>query len=281
MANFRLCAKNAIDYATMSASPAVSTSLPATNLQLPARGRVTRTTGTAAQDIKWTWGGDGYYLNFLILNRHNLESGATARLILYPNADWTGTPVYDSGSVAAYDYATLGDLDFGVDPLGKGAFDAWLGQRYTLFYFTRGLALSGKLTLTDTGNSAGYLEASRLYAGDYREVVVNPRAAALAWKDETELSRSAGGSLRSNGAITYRELELDLGSIDAADRPQLMDILRFAGKRLDVFAALFPGSTGEKERDYTLLGKFLELPDVVTEGSRSNLWQSRIRIGEV
>lgn len=276
----RLCAKNAFDSATLTASPASVTTLPVTNLQLPARARVWRSTSDAAQTILATWNGSGAYLTFVNLLRHNLESGSTWRVQVYSDAAWT-TQVYDSGTVDAYDYATLGELDFGVDPLGSSVFDGFLGQMSSLVYFPRVLALSVKITLTNVGNSAGYLQASYLFGGDALELAYNAREAGLAWRETGDFERSDGGSPRSQSSVSYRELDLNLAALHADDRPQLMDMLRYAGRRKPVFVALYPGAGGEKERDYTLVGKFTDLPDLTASADRLNLWAARLRIGEI
>lgn len=261
-ANFVITPKNAIDDGQMTASPVMVASLPPSNLQLPARGRVARTIGTAAQQIKFTWGGAGYYLTMLMLSRHNLEPGSTWRIQLYSDAAWT-TQVYDSGTISAVDSGTLGDLDFGIEPLGAGIFDAFLGQKYSLHYLksggldTRVLAVSGIVTITNVGNSAGYLEFCRLFAGDHMELNYNPSGLDLSWDEVTDQSRSAGGSLRSDGKVAYRRLTVDLSFVNVAQRSKLMDLLRYAGKRKEVFIAAFPEQGGELERDYTFLGKFV------------------------
>ncbi len=271
--NLVICARNAIDDATMSASPDMVSTLPPSNLQLPARGRVARSVNAAsAQDIKFTWNGAGYYLNFVILSRHNLDPGATWRLRLYSTTDWTGDLVYDSGDLTAIDGLTLGELDFGVDLLGAGSFDSFLGQQFSVHYFTRLQALSGIVTVTNTGNAYGYLEASRLYAGDYLELVVNPQTVEFAWEEDTDQSRSAGGSLRSDGKISYRTISAEVQFVDESQRSDLADQLRLAGRRKDVFLSVFPDRGGELERDYTMLAKYVgRLPRLKQIGGRTQL----------
>lgn len=251
-----ICARNAIDEATMSASPAMRVSLPPSNLQLPARGRVARSVNAlSAQQIKFTFNGAGHYLNFLHLARHNLEPGSTWRIQFYSTQDWTGSPVFDSGTITAVDGATLGELDWGVDSLGAGVFDAFLGQQSSTLYFARTQALSGIVTIENIGNSYGYVEASRLFAGEYLEFNVNPQSVEWGWEEDTQQSRSAGGSLRSDGKIAYRVLDLTVGFVDAAQRAALADQLRWSGRRKDKFVALYPAFTGELGRDYTMLAK--------------------------
>jgi len=262
------------------ATPAMLPSLPPSNLQLSARGRVARSTSAAQQEIAWDWGGQGYYLNFLHLSRYNLENAATIRLQLFSDAART-TQIYDSGTNVAYASATLGALDFGVAPLGSGVFDAFLGQRFSTFYFNRVLALGGKLTINDTGNSAGYIEAARLFAGDHTELLYNPDTSGMGWKDNTEQSRGSGGSLRSDAGISYRQLEISVAWLAASQRAQMSDMLRFAGKRKDIFVSLYPETGGEKERDYSMLAKIVgDVPNLNEQGGNIDLLNTKLTFEE-
>jgi hypothetical protein len=279
--NLFMAVRNAIDFASLSASPAMLPSMPPAHLQLAARGRVARSTSAAQQEIFFTWNGQGNYLNFLTLMRHNLEPAATIRVQLFATASFT-TQIYDSGTIPAYSAATLGSLDFGVSPLGAGAFDAALGQRFSVVYFNKILALSGKVTITDTGNSAQYVEASRLYAGDGVEFVYNPSESRLAWSENTEQSRGAGGSLRSDAGISFRRLSLAMPWVSATQRDQLLDMLRYAGKRKDIFLSLYPGAGGERERDNTMLAKFVgEMPDIKESGGLLDLVATQFQFEEI
>ena len=260
MANLRLCVKNAIDYASMSASPDMLPTLPPSNLQLIARGRVAQSTSAAVQQIKFHWNGAGYYMNFLMLSRHNLEGGSSWRVQLYSSRDWTGTPIYDSGTVEAVDGATLGESDFGSEPLGAGIQGSYLGQVFSIVYFARVRAVSGIVTLDNTTNAYGYLQASRLYAGDYTELAYNPQTADFAWGNETRQKRSGGGSLRSDGKIAYRTLDMSVDFLTDAQRSIFADQLRFAGQSKDIFLSLFPGVGGTKERDYSMIAKYVGQP---------------------
>lgn len=282
MAKLRICVRNAIDEATLTADPAMRTTLPPSNLQIPARSRVARSVdATVAQDIKFTWDGAGCNLNFMMLSRHNLEPGSTWRIRLYNTPDWTGTAIYDSGDLTAVDGATLGDLDFGVDLLGAGEFDAWLGQQLSIAYFTRVLALSGIVTMTNVGNAYGYVEASRLFAGDYISATYSPAKLDFAWVDNTEQSRSAGGSARSDGEIAFRSITADLDFITATERSSVADYLRYAGRRKDVFVSVFPEAGGEKERDHTMIGRFSGRNPVLRAVASNPLLSMQIQLEEV
>jgi len=277
-----ICTRNVIDEASLSLSAgSVVSTLPITNLQLPARGRIARFNPIATSPvIRWTWGGDGRYANVVMLNRHNLESAATWRVELFNTVDWTGSAVYDSGTVAAVDSVTLGDLDWGVAPLGSGIFDSFLGQKFSIVFPSRVLHLSGRVTINDSGNSSGNIDASRLYVGDATEFTYNFDRIDMGWEEDSRLTRSDGGSARADGQIAYRVMDLNLEWLTEADRAKLLDMARFAGRRKDVLVSAFPGETGELLRDSTMIGRFAELPRAGSTKMMS-IWQSRMKITEV
>lgn len=282
MANLRIAVENALAAADLTVSPAAVSTLPVTNLQIPARSPKWRSTSAAEQVISFDWNGSGYYLNFLMIRIFNLEPAATIRVQLYSDAAWT-TEVYDSGAVEAYDADTLGELDFGVDALGSSVFDGFLTQKHFLIYFAEVLALSGKITVNDTGNSDGYVEASYAFAGKYTEFTYNAERETAGWKptNSGELDTSDGGTPWSHAGVAYREMTLELPLISADQRPTFMDMMRYAADGAPIFAALYPEAGGEKERDYTGLWKVLDFPDVGTEGRRNLKWGARLRLREI
>lgn len=281
MANLRICVENALAAADLTVSPAAVTTLPVTNLQIPGRSPLWRSTSTADQVISFDWNGSGYYMNFLMLSRFNLEPAATIRVQLYSDAAWT-TLVYDSGAVEAYDADTLGELDFGVDSLGSSVFDGFLGQKFFIIHFTEVLALSGKITISDSGNSDGYVEAGYLFGGDATEFTYNAERESLAWKrTKDEIDASDGGTPWSAAGVAFREMQIELPLIAADQRSVFTDMMRYAADAAPIFAALYPGVGGEKERDYTGIWKVLQLPDVGTEGRRNLKWGASLRLREI
>ena len=199
---------------------------------------------------------------------------------LFATADWS-TQIYDSGTVATYSAETLGSLDFGIDPLGSGVFDGFLGQKFSTVYFNRVLALSGIVTINDAGNSAGYVEASRLFGGEYTEFTYNPTGINLSWAEMTEQSRAEGGSLRSDGSIAFRELDINLEWVDKNQRAQLMDMFRYAGLRKDYFISVFPTAGAEKERDYTMLAKLTKMPKLEEASKVFDNYSTTLSFSEV
>lgn len=276
MSNLRLIAVNDVDSATLSASPAVLSTLPASNLQLPERAKVVRTSSTAAQDIKGTWSA-AKVVSGCALVRHNLTSSATWRLRLYSDAAWT-TLVYDSGAMVATPAKALGELIWGVEPLGVTVFTGW-GQAFSDHYFAPISARSFTLTLTDAANPDGYLQASRLFLGYTLEPEANcDWGLKLSWKESSKLSRTDGGSLRVDPYQPYRTLDFNLNWLTSGDRARFLDVFRAAGRRLDVWISVFPGSGGMLERDHAMQARLTGGGD--STHNRYNNWTQPFQLEE-
>ncbi len=257
----KLIADNQGDAATMTASPAVTASLPVTNLQTQPRASVMRTTSAADQEIKLSWAA-ARILSAVALVRHNLTSAATWRVQIYSDAAWT-TLTYDSGAVAAAPGKALGDLSWGIDPLGASVFTGW-SYAFSSLYFAPVAGQSAIITLSDAGNPDGYMQASRLFVGAHIEPQYNPSYGfKLGWKENTVTTRTDGGSLRSDPTVPYRTLSASLDWIAEEERASLLDALRQVGKRQDIWISVFPGTGGARERDYSMAAKVVTLPDIV------------------
>lgn len=243
MSNLRIGYLNYADLATLTATPALTAAGPATYLQSDARGDICEATTLASQDITGTWGGDEYTISQMTLWRHNLIPTDTIRLILYPNADWTGTPLYDSTALAAW---------------SSGLFSTWgwcFANRY--FASTAGVK-SFKLTVAA---STGSFQASRLFLGPYTEAPINPgEGFILTPETNSRQSRSEGGSLRSIVKADWRSAVFDMMVKTEADRAAWYEIGRYCNTNKSFVASLYPGVGGTSERDHTIFGKFEKAP---------------------
>lgn len=258
-ANIRIIHDNAGDDATLSADAEVAT-LPVTHLQDPTRARVWQTPdGTTAATIS----GDLpelTVLSALALWRHNFSSQATWRLRVWDGAGQSGTQLYDSGTVDALPPVALGDMEWGVTPLGASAFAGW-ALAYSVLWFAPVTGRSFQLDLDDPGSSDGYLEASRLFLGRYLQPSVNLSwGHGLLWDEDTRQERTDGGTLRSEAGIVYRRLTIALEALQGQDRSKFQDLQRTVGLRRDLFVSVYPERGGTLERDYGFAAK-IETPD--------------------
>lgn len=259
MPNLRLLSTNVVDAATLTSSDFTAT-LPVANLQVEGRARVARTTNaTGTKTINGNFAGTTL-CSALVLYGHNLSGTATWRLRLYNGANQTGTVVYDSTTLTPQTVVGWGAFQWGAEPWGSYIFRDWEQPFYSLF-FSEVYAVSFRLEITDTGNPAGYLQASRLIMGRYLTPYFNAAyGLALSWDTNSVQRRTLGGSVRTDRRATFRRLAFDLETLDAGERALWLDLARSVSLHREMFVSIYPGVGGELERDHSLLCKFSQVP---------------------
>jgi len=271
MSNLRICAKNHVDDLRCVLSCSVAPILPLSSIQNYIRGRIARIDPSAAFDIKGTYGGESVRASVAAIMRHTGSPDGTWRYRGYSDDAWT-TLVQDSGSLPLIDTATLGYLDFGIAPLGSSLWDSFYGQKIARTYSDEWVANGGtysseiigswKITIDDTTNTLDF-DVSRVWIAKFFEFTYNPAyGSKIAWRESSQQWETDGGTLRVDGGVPYRVMALDLQKFPEADRQQLMDVLRYAGMRKDLFVDLFPGGTGEKKRDFMMNALIQSMPDL-------------------
>lgn len=255
----RIILENEGDTSSIAVSPAAVATLPETNLQDSTRARVWRSPSTADQTLTGDFPGIRY-CSGLALMRHNLTSAAQWRFELFVGAGQTGTKIYDSGLISALRAKTLGELDWGVDPLGATIFTGW-ALAFSDLWFTPVAARSWRLTISDNSNADGYIEASRLFMGRYLSPSVNASMGIdMRWDEDTKQEATDGGTLRSDASAPYRRLSFSLSWLNGVDHPQFMEAMRKTGKRKDFFISCYPEQGGQLERDFAMVAKLTIMP---------------------
>ncbi|MBE0629038.1 MAG: hypothetical protein IH603_05415, partial [Burkholderia vietnamiensis] len=206
MPNFRLIAPNAFDEAVLTASPAMVTTatMSVNNLKDAVRSRVARSVGLpATQYIRGDWSASQACSGFALW-RHNLTGAATIQLKLWAGLGQTGALLYDSGAVALGGIIPYGEYTYGVDAYGAWLFQAW-PIACTMLWFASVSALSFEFAIVDPANTAGYVEAARIYLGQYFSPAHNfDFGGKLRWEDDSTQERTDGGSLRTDSRDPYR-----------------------------------------------------------------------------
>lgn len=253
MSNIRIVAVNEGDDATLTSD---SEALSVSNLQILGRTKVWRTiSGTTSAFINGSWD-SGSVVNSLVLYRNNFTSTATFRVRFWDGADQTGNIVYDSGTIDAFNKKGWGDFVWGVDSWGSTLFTGW-ESRFTQLFFDSVTAKSFQIDIDDSEND--YLEVERLIIGYYFEPTVGMAyGASLQWQESTEFTRTAGGTLRSDGSKPFRVLSFELNHLSEPERTRMQEIQRQVGKRKDVFVSAREDASGALERDWAMLAKFQE-----------------------
>jgi len=253
------------DAATITAIPAAVATMPTTNLQNPFRSKMRCATLTN-QVIKLVWPSTKI-LSGLALLRHNLTSQATWQVQIYSDAAAT-LLVWDSGAQLACPAKALGDLSWGIEPLGASVFTGW-AYAFSTMWFAPVAGMVVVITLSDSANPDGFLQAARLFIGNYIEPINGPSyGLKLKWTESTRQRRTDGGSLRSDATEPYRSLTVSLDWLDETDRPRLLEVGRLVGLRKDIFLSIYPGKGGALERDNTMQCKFTNDIELTTSVGR-------------
>lgn len=241
MSNARWLIRNLVDTAGISASPALLTTLPESNLQKLPRSLSARTTSTASQDIKLSWSADQTF-TMVAETCTNFTTAAQRRVIVYPNADWTGTPTYDSGAVNCWAYTGLSSHFSATDPEARI-------RKNGAIYFAAAVGKSMIVRYTDAANPDGYFDISRLFAGVYFEFAYQFPMAPGAMKPGTLSNsiRMGDGSTNTNKGENFFDLPLSHNFLTETDWPHIMAAADYLGIDRDCFFSLYPGDGNYKE----------------------------------
>lgn len=279
MANARLITINNWDAATLTQNAGdFEPKLPIANTQKYNNSRVFRTSTTADIEILFDWV-EPVFLEAFTLWRHNLTSEAQIRIQLFNGAGQTGDLVFDSGTLLADVPKNLGDLVWGKDPLGISTYTNWETATRAIWFDETYVAVSGRLTVSNPGNPDGYLEIGRIYAGETFSPTINADLGhVFQWETDVKAQPTAGGTVHTLDAATYRRLTFNLSHLSPGDRSGFSDLTRTLSTHKDFFLALRPGVGGAFERDYSFAGKFESIPSMKAQASR---YETQCSIREV
>lgn len=248
--NVRILMENYADAATITATPAMVATLPVENVQTLSRAKVARTNGNPTFQVMDFEMPASELANALVLVGVNFTGSATFRLQAWNRSAMGGQKTVDTPFLLAIEVKSLGDLVWGVDPLGASLMDGW-AYRYTLLWFQEAKIQSFRVTISDPTNSDGYMELSRLMLGRYFSPAKNMAyGLEMGWIDKSSQYRTDGGTLRSDPLPSYRRWRFSLEAVENDERNQLLDHIRAVGRRNDLFMSCFPGAGGRKEIAY-------------------------------
>jgi hypothetical protein len=259
--NARFVAENWVDICELTVSPDIVATTPVTNLQSSSRGKVMRTSNLEEQIISGT-SETPATLNCCVIYNTTLSGSTTIRLQLYRNEDWTNLQ-YDSDVIQPFDIVPLGELEFGVTPLGSNVFDGW-SSPFVQIWFDDVYARSFTLTITNDGNPNGYWDASRLVMGPAIIPEHNIESFKRGWKENIKQTRTGGGSLRTDITPegTFRSMTFDLGRLEAEDTNTFLEMQRYLGARKDFYVSVFPEQGGVNERNHAMMAKIVANTDM-------------------
>ena len=257
MAKLRLLCRDACTTAVATASPAMSTSLPVTNLQRPIeRERVARTTSLASQDIKLAWA-SAQKANAIVLARHNLTTAATLRTLLYSDVAWT-TGIYDSTALTAF---SLSGLNTDIAVYTERDFRMF---KTTVQYFTEVTTMQSAIArIADAANPDGVFDVTKLMIGKYTEVSINPPYGGvdLTFMDKSVQGDADDGTMIVDKRWKARKLVIELDQIvDSSDLDEMFAIAHYAGTDKEIFVSVYPEVGGAKEFYHHFVGRLIDSP---------------------
>lgn len=255
--NIRIIYNNAIDRANLSASSAAG-SLVASNMAMDIKSAVWRSLATS-ETITATWGA-GEVVSGVILPFCNLTTNATIRVRGYANVDDTGT-VLDTGAVVACPASQPGLWGWNAS-MGVNAF-AYGGGTYARVWLATPVTVKKLvIDIADAGNTAGYLEVSRLVVGQHWEPKIGAeQGATLTVVDTGKHYRTDGGDLMTDTGTKYRKQSFSLPSLDESDRAKMWDILWGNGMARPLFISMYPNNADSQlEQTHQLYGKLVSTP---------------------
>lgn len=269
MTNLRIIHDNAADRAALTASSQAGTMGPA-NLQLDRKSAVLRALGTA-QSITATWPTQEC-VACVALILTNATSSARMRVRGYGQPGDT-VPAVDTGWMMPCSEAPLGSYPFGELPLGWNAY-AWGGTNTwargggsdAVAWFAPVFVRQLVVDVYCPDLPAGYIEISRLVAGNYWSPEYNAEyGASLQLQDTSEVYRTAAGTAKTAVGTTSDKLAINLAHLAAPDRARLMRILRESSTVRPLLFSLFPENPDPVlEQDHMIYGRVTNLDAVST-----------------
>lgn len=234
--NFMIGHPNRIDAATLSGG---SWSIPLTNLQTRDSSQKARSTNAALLSTKFTITHTSAEVRIVGLVNGNFSSAAMWRVT-------TGT--FDSGWVSVWRAAYT--TAFRRDPL---------------IVVTAGLSGSSTVVeIDDTGNSAGYVELSRVFIGGAFQPEHNASYAGFAdgVEDFSTIQRLDSGGVYTYARATARTVRFGFDALSqSTEYLTVRDLLRTQGVSKEIWYAPWPGEPARLQTD-GFLGLFRQLSPI-------------------
>lgn len=256
MPNLRILYNNIADLAsTISVATAASASMDWDKLLTEIKTEVFRST-TTTPTITYNWGSD-QSINCIILPCTNFTKDALIRIKLY---DVSNVLLYDTTSIAAVKSTNIysGSLVYNSNLFSYG----FVSKTAIWLPSTIDLIRKMEIIISDTTNTAGYIECSRVLSGVYWEPSFNvENGVQLNIVDESITSRTNAGNSVSDRGYIYDKISFNYALLPETDKIILANIIRNVGSHKNFFISTFPDTTsGNEEHDFMIYGKRTNSP---------------------
>lgn len=284
MANLMLGFPNLTDLASLSGGSWQAT-LPLANLQTRTLGKVARSSDALAASTTFDFDlGKARSVRVLALANHNLSAAATIRIQAATTSDFAA-PLSDSGSVDIWPMVyPYGVLEWEDDNWWDGKYTAEQREGYTWTFVhilaANVLARYWRLSISDTANSAGYIQIGRPFIGPAWQPAVNMSyGVGLRWETDTEIQRARSGALYADRRTPRRTTQFSLERMTESEAmANALELQRRAGIDAEVLYVADPDDTVHALRRQ-FLARMRELSDI--ENPYFNRHQTQIKIEEL
>lgn len=276
MPNLRVVYNNAVNRVSAITASTTAGTLAASNLLTDIKTEVWRSTGTTAS-VTATWG-PNETVAMAAFAFSNLSATATMRVQCY-TVYTDVSPAYDSGNIQCCP-ASLGFTAPWVTA-GANTF-AYGGGVYAAVWFPAISAQKVVVTIIDSSNPSGYIEAARLIIGDYWSPDRNAESDSVQLTpfDDSKHYRSEAGSLWTDRGPMYKKLSFDLGYMTPSDRNNMWKIMRGNGMTTSVYVSMVPESVDAyDEQIYTIYGRLSNASAL--QYKYSHLYATKLQMEEI
>lgn len=200
--------------------------------------RVWRAAGSTAT-LTLTWP-SSEWISGVALVRHNLTVHSRWRI----TGSLAGAPVMLQDWTAAAPAQGLGQLAWGVEPVGVNAATSMAAPMASVHLGEAVLVDSVVIELEDIGNTSGYLQAGRLVAGLHWSPSIGTvygvqmRRATTGKRQDTD-----SGQVTISRGARYRELVFQMPALSTAERTQMWTHIESIADDRPVLVALFPSAS--------------------------------------
>lgn len=249
MPNIRIIHDNAFDRASSVVASSTAGNLTVSNLSTEYKGQVHRSTTTnVTYTVNWS---SPETVNGVCIPATNLTASATIRVQLYTNT----TLLADSTTI----YACPGDeLDLWnwSQSLNANAFVYGGAARTAVWFSTPVSCNKCVVTITDTTNTAGYIDCARLVIGQYWEPKYNvSNGISVTLNDTSSNTRNESGDLLSSRGVVHDVLSFDFSVLVESDKQELLRIMRRVGSHKNILISIFPDGNSLLEQSHMIYGK--------------------------
>lgn len=256
MPNLRIVSDNALDRAATLVASTTSGLLAASNLLNDRKSMVWRATVMTATTLTATWA-NGETLSCAALAHCNLSPTSTIRVQCY-DATSAGVLLLDTNTLQPNALACPAPARVPHGYTAAQAASAYAngGGAYARIWFAPTSGVKRMVvTITDSGNLQGYIEAARLIAGQYWSPTINASAAPMTPVDTTAIYYNDAGEQLAEAGTIRRKVSIDLNTMPEPDRAVAANML-MNSRAHPIFLSIYPESAFPAlERDHMVYGR--------------------------